>query len=125
MGRPASKRPTDAELEILQVLWDSKTATVRDIADVLTKRKRVAYTSIATIVRIMVDKEYVEIVDARRPQKFRPVISETEARKSVTDEWLERMFEGSLSNLVRHALTGRRLTKEERKELRSMLTKAA
>jgi predicted transcriptional regulator len=124
MGRPKSTRPTDAELEILRHLWARGEATVRDISDDMLKTKKVAYTSIATIMRIMVEKEYVEITDERRPQKFRAVITETAARKGVTDEWLTRMFGGSVANLVRHALTGRKLPKSEIAELRKIIDAA-
>lgn len=121
MGRPRSNRPTDAEIEILRVLWQRGVATVRDIADDLTRTKKIAYTSIATIVRIMVDKNMVEIVDVRRPQKFRAVINEKDARKSITDEWLSRMFGGSILDLVRHALTGRKVSAKEIAELKKII----
>ncbi len=124
MGRPRSNRPTDAELEILRVLWQRGTATVRDISDDLTKTKKIAYTSIATIVRIMVEKDMVEIVDERRPQRFKPTISEKDARKSVTDEWLSRMFNGSIANLFRHALTGRKCSPKEIAELKKIIDEA-
>jgi predicted transcriptional regulator len=121
MGRPRSNRPTDAEIEILRVLWQRGTATVRDISDDLTRTKKIAYTSIATIVRIMVEKNMVEIVDVRRPQKFKAVINEKDARKSITDEWLTRMFGGSILNLVKHALTGRKCTAKEIVELKKII----
>lgn len=124
MGRPKSNRPTDAEIEILRVLWQRGTATVRDISDDLTRTKKIAYTSIATIVRIMVEKNMVEIVDARRPQKFRAVINEKDARKSITDEWLSRMFGGSITSLVRHALTGRKCSAKEIAELKKIIDEA-
>ena len=124
MGRPRSNRPTDAEIEILRVLWQRGTATVRDISDDLTRTKKIAYTSIATIVRIMVEKNMVEIVDVRRPQKFRAVINEKDARKSITDEWLSRMFGGSITNLVRHALTGRKCSSKEIAELKKIIDEA-
>lgn len=103
------------------MLWQRGTATVRDISDDLTKTKKIAYTSIATIVRIMVEKDMVEIVDARRPQRFKPIISERDARKAVTDEWLSRMFGGSIANLLRHALTGRKCTPKEIAELKKVI----
>lgn len=124
MGRPKSTRPTDAEMEILRVLWSSGEQTVRDIHDEISKTKRIAYTSLATIMRIMVEKEIVEIVDARRPQKFRAVLSEKEGRKAVTDEWLSRQFGGSVTELIRHALSGRKLSKAERAELLAIVAPA-
>jgi predicted transcriptional regulator len=124
MGRPRSNRPTDAEIEILRVLWQRGPATVRDISDELTRTKKIAYTSIATIVRIMVEKKMVEIVDIRRPQKFRAVIDENDARKSITDEWLSRMFNGSITNLVRHAMTGRKCSPKEIAELKKIIEEA-
>lgn len=124
MGRPKSNRPTDAELEILSFLWQRGVATVRDIQDDLVRTKKIAYTSIATIMRIMVEKKLVEIVDERRPQRFKAVVNEADARKRVTDDWLSRMFGGSLSDLVRHALTGRKLPKKEIAELKKIIDSA-
>ena len=124
MGRPRSNRPTDAEIELLRVLWLRGTATVRDVSDDLTKTKKIAYTSIATIMRIMVEKKMVEIVDERRPQKFKPIISEREARKSVTDEWLSRRFNGSILNLIRHAMTGRKCSAKEISEMKKLIDEA-
>lgn len=121
MGRPKSTRPTDAELEILRFLWQRGVATVRDIQDDLIRTKKIAYTSIATIMRIMVEKNMVEIVDERRPQKFKAIVTETDARKRVTDDWLSRMFNGSIADLVRHALTGRKLPKKEIEELKKLI----
>lgn len=121
MGRPKSIGPTEAEMEILHVLWLRGTATVRDVCDDLSKKKKIAYTSIATLVRIMVDKEMVEIVDHNRPQRFKPIIKEVEARKTMTDEWLSRLFGGSILNLVRHALTGRKVSASEISELKKLI----
>lgn len=121
MGRPASNRPTDAELEILQVFWKRGIATVRDIHDDLGANRKVAYTSIATIVRIMIEKDMVQIVDARRPQKFKATISEEQARKDITDDWLKRLFNGSVVNLMRHALTSRKCTGAEKQELMELV----
>lgn len=111
-------------MEILQFLWQRGTATVRDIQDDMTRSRKVAYTSIATIMRIMVDKGTVQIVDERRPQKFIAVMSESEARKKVTDEWLDRMFSGSIVELVRHALANRKLAKKDADQLKKIIESA-
>lgn len=121
MGRPKSNRPTDAEMEILRVLWAGGDMTVRDVHDEISKTKRIAYTSLATIIRILLEKEMVTIVDARRPQKFRAIVSEKDGRKAVIDEWLQRLFGGSITQLIRHALTGRKLNKTELAELRKII----
>ena len=121
MGRPRSTAPTEAEFEILQILWQRRVATVRDVQDDLIKARKIAYTSIATIMRIMVAKGMVEVSDARRPQRFRPVISENEARKQITDTWLSRQFGGSISQLFHYVLAGRRLSAAEVRELKTLV----
>jgi len=96
MGRPASSYPTITELKILNYLWSHGIMTVRDIADEVAKSdQKIAYTSIATIVRIMVDKGYVEITDARRPQKFKAVVDRKATTASVIDGLIRAMFGGS------------------------------
>ncbi len=124
MGRPISNRPTDAEFEILVCLWERGIATIRDVHDHLLLKRKVAYTSVATIMRIMLAKGMVELTDERRPQKFRAVITEVDARKLVADEWLERLFAGSVTDLVRHALAGRRCSSKEITEMREAIEQA-
>lgn len=124
MGRPLSTRPTDAEFEILCCFWRRGTATIRDIHDDLLKKRKVAYTSVATIVRIMVEKGYMEIVDPRRPQRFKTVLDESETRRAITDEWANRMCGGSIAEIVRHAIAGRRLSKQEREEIKALIQQA-
>jgi predicted transcriptional regulator len=82
MGRPKATAPTTAEMRCLVELWkkDNHTGTVRDIHDATPKH---AYTSIATIVRIMVEKDYVEIFDKRRPQRFRAKVGPELAVETV------------------------------------------
>lgn len=122
MPRPRTVGPTPAEMEILQVLWERGPSTVRDVVDVLEKRKKVAYTSVATIMRIADQKGFVRIIDAKRPQRFEAVLSQSKAQRVMTDEWLKRMFNNSVVDLVAHALVGRKLKRSDVEELQKLIT---
>ncbi len=94
MGRPKSTVPTSSEFAILQIMWGRSPMTVRDIQDELIKRKTIAYTSIATIVRIMLDKKYVEIFDQRRPQRFKVLLDREATTQAVLVHGIQDLFGG-------------------------------
>lgn len=97
MGRPKSTFSTPAELEILTSLTRRGVATVRDIQDDFRAANRnVAYTSIATIIRIMVQKKDVSIVDQRRPQKFKALTNLDEQREAQLRDVIARCFGGDV-----------------------------
>lgn len=121
MARPRSPRPTDVETQILTVLWERGEATVRDVHEDLNKFKKTAYSSVATIMRIMLDKGLVHLTDVRRPQKFRAAIAKEALGRSLMDDLVHRVFGGSLATLVRHALTGKKRPASEIAELKALL----
>jgi predicted transcriptional regulator len=89
MGRPASTRPTDTETEVANIVWGmNKSVTIAEIAENLNPRR--AYTSVATIVRIMVDKGYLAIVSEKRPQTFRALITKESILSDGIDHFLHR-----------------------------------
>jgi predicted transcriptional regulator len=87
---------------VLKSLWRRKTATVRDICDdYRAAGRKTAYTSIATFVRIMVTKGYVEIVDARRPQKFRATADQVTVTGQRLLESVADIFDGDVTAAIR------------------------
>jgi predicted transcriptional regulator len=118
MPRPRADQPTPAELEILQVLWDRGPSTVREVLDVLNRRRKRAYTSIMNLLNIMVDKSLV----VREPQGRAFVYRAKKARENtvgrIVRDVLGRVFSGSASSLVAHVLDQSRPSEEELAEIR-------
>lgn len=108
-------------MEILRVFWQRGEVTVRDVTDEITKHKKVAYTSIATLMRIMVDKGLIRLSDERRPQRFVASLSEESTCVSIVNDLKQRVFGGSIRDLVRHALGGKKTSPQEIAEIKSLL----
>mgnify|MGYP006289087511 FL=1 len=116
-------KPTDAEMEILKVLWDNGPNTVRFVNDKLNERKDVGYTTTLKIMQIMFDKGMVERIREGRTHVYTPLVSETEVQQKVLDRLLETTFGGSAKKLVMSALGRNRSSKEELEEIRKLIDK--
>jgi BlaI family transcriptional regulator, penicillinase repressor len=118
MARPKAKTPTPAELEILEVLWDRGPSTVRDVLDVLSTRRKRAYTSIMNLLNIMADKGLV----TREPQGRAFLYRACKARENtigrIVRDMLGRVFSGSASSLVAHVLDQSKPSEQELAEIR-------
>jgi BlaI family penicillinase repressor len=113
--------PTPAELEILVVLWQLGEATVRHVHDVLGERRATGYTTVLKLMQIMAVKGLVERDEKARAHVYRPAARKDELRGRLVDDLLDRAFGGSAAQLVLQALSRRRATQKELKEIRRML----
>lgn len=114
-------RPTDAELEILTVLWSLGPATVREVHNVISRRRAAQYSTVLKFMQIMADKGLV-----RRNEKQRAHIYETTrpaewTQRQLAGDLLERAFAGSAKALLLGALSARRSSKGELAEMRKLL----
>ena len=125
MVRPAAKELTQRELEIMHVFWDAGAAgqsTVTNIRDQLAASGRnLAYTTVATLVRILTEKGFLEQTNAERPFQYRPVRSFEEVSRSILGDLVDRVFHGSREQLLVRLLEQRRLTSKERAVLEDIL----
>ena len=122
MARPRANKPTDAEMEILRIVWQHGETSVRDVHDAFRDTPRSSsYSAIATTMRTMADKGIIKLTDPRRPQKFAAVESEQSTYTSIAQDVTHRIFGGSLANLVRSALSGPRHSAKEIDDLRKLL----
>jgi predicted transcriptional regulator len=119
MARRATNRPTDAELEILKVLWERGPSTVREVRGALPRR--VAHTTVLTLLQIMEDKGLVERDASQRAHIYRARQSRPGVARRLAKDLLDRMFEGSAPELVLYALQGRKATPEELDEIRRIV----
>jgi len=117
-----SPRPTDAELGILNVLWQRGPSTVRDVHEALYRDEGAGYTTALKLLQIMHAKGLVLRDDSERAHVFRAAVSRERTQKRFVAEMVQRVFNGSPSQLVLQALGGRaKATREELDEIRALL----
>jgi predicted transcriptional regulator len=119
--RGARKRPTDAELEILQILWEKGEATVREVHEELAKRRHTGYTTVLKTMQIMADKGIVDRDEQGKAHVYRPTQTAETSRRGLVGDLIERAFGGSASQLVMHALSAKQSSPEELAEIRKLL----
>lgn len=120
MPRPRSIRPTDAELAILQIVWQLKTATIRDVHDELVKTQDIAQTAVQSQMAYMHEKGLLSIADERRPQKYRAAI-EPEAVSSAFLDVADRVEGGSFKRLLIGLLSRKKATADQIKRAEKLL----
>ncbi len=121
MSRRAHKRPTDAELEILRVIWNRGPSTVREVFTELRPSRGTGYTTVLKLMQIMMDKGLLRRDESVRPQVYAPTRSQHQTQRQLIGDLLDRAFSGSPGNLVLQALSATRTTAEERKQIRALL----
>jgi BlaI family penicillinase repressor len=119
-----SSKPTNAELEILEVLWQKETATVREVFEDIAAHKETTYTTVLKFLQIMQEKGFVARETSDKAHVYRPVITEREAKTSLVSDLLEKAFRGSALSLVQHVLETKAAKPEELAELRRMISEA-
>lgn len=106
-------KPTESELEILQVMWAKGECTVRDVHDELSKSKDAGYTTTLKLMQIMHEKGLVSRDTSSKTHLYRVAITREEAQKTALDKFIATMFKGSASDLVMQALGQHKTSKEE------------
>ena len=114
-------RPTESELEILQVLWQHGPSTVRFVNDELSKRRDVGYTTTLKLLQLMHEKGIVDRDDSSRTHIYRAALREQETQGMLIDRLLDAAFGGSALKLVQQALGNRRTSREELDQIRNLL----
>ena len=118
-GMPPRRKPTDAELAILRVLWSRGPSTVREVAEVMGREG--AYTTILKLMQIMTDKGLVKRDDSTRSHVYKATSSEDKMQKQLVTELLDKVFAGSAAKLVLQALDSGKASPEELAEIRKLL----
>lgn len=125
MARPPARDLTDRELEVMHVFWKTGEATAAEARDRLAAAglDRV-YTTVATLVRILHEKGFLEATNGERPFRYRPVRSYEEVSGRLLGDVLERVFRGSREQLLVRLVEQRKLTARERAVLEEVLKEA-
>ena len=117
----APKKPTEAELGILQVLWSRGPSTVRDVAAALGRND--AYTTVLKLLQIMTEKGLVTRDEASRTHVYAASFSQEHTQQQIVTDLLDRVFAGSAATLVLRALSSRKASRDDLAEIQKLLDK--
>jgi predicted transcriptional regulator len=115
------KRPTDAELKILRVLWRRGAGTVRQVHRALNRTRPTGYTTTLKQMQVMTAKGLLVREESRRPQLYRAAFSQDETQRQLLDHLIDGAFGGSASRLVMQALRARDVSAEEIQQIEGLL----
>jgi predicted transcriptional regulator len=116
-----TRKPTDAELAILRVLWARGASTVREVATAM--RREGAYTTVLKLLQIMTEKGLVDRDVATRTHVYTAASTEDQTQRQLVTDLLDRVFDGSATKLVLQALAATKASPEELAEIRDLLKK--
>ena len=121
MSFKSKYNPTEAELDILQVLWESGPSTVRFVNEKQNEDKEVGYTTTLKIMQIMAEKGMLEVNKDSRQHIYIPLLDEQETKGKLLDRFLNKTFSGSAMKMVMQALGNHNPTQEELDEIKSLI----
>lgn len=127
MPRPKSLSLTEAELRLMEVIWEKGRATVAEVAEALPKELDLAYNTVLTTLRILEDKGYLKHVKAKEGRAFiyRAVVTREQASRSAVRHLLRRFFGNSAEALVLNLLEDEKLGEDELTRVRELLKEDA
>jgi predicted transcriptional regulator len=118
---PDPRRPTDAELEILTVLWSRGPSTVREVHETITKRRPAQYTTMLKMLQIMTEKGLVQRNEQQRAHVYQAARPREWTQRQLAGDLIQRAFGGSAKSLVLGVLSARKTSKRELAEIRKLL----
>jgi BlaI family penicillinase repressor len=124
MARKQSPALTDAEAQVMAVLWRLKTASVGDVVAAINRRRPVTYSTVQTILRILETKGYVTHDKVVRAFVYRAVVDERQARRRALRHLVSRLFDGSPALLVLNVLEDDDIDPTEREQLKKLIERA-
>ncbi len=121
MTKTKLPRPTDAELEILRVLWAQGPSTVRDVHDALEKERAIGYTTVLKLMQIMAEKGLVDRDERERAHVYKAALAEEQTQRQLVRHLVERAFGGSATKLLLQALATEKASAEDIRQMRALL----
>ncbi len=117
------RKPTDGELEILQILWREGSCSVRQVNEQLNLQREVGYTTTLKLMQIMADKGLVVRDTSHRQHIYRASVQEAHVQRSALQKVIDTAFQGSASGLIMQALGNHRTSEEELREIKALIEK--
>lgn len=119
-----TNQPTPAELEILDILWERKKATVREVFEEQSRHKATTYTTVLKFMQIMQEKGLVVRDEKEKAHVYRPGQSQRQTQTKMVSTLLDKAFRGSALGLVQHVLETKPATRDELAAIRQMIDEA-
>ena len=122
--RTKSRTLTEQELEIMKVVWDLQTATVRDVYEALLRRRKIAYTTVMTMMNILEEKGYLKKRAEDKAYRYRPTRRKTKVIKDMVQDFVRRVFDGSAQPLLVQLAKDRQLSAKDLAEISGQIQEA-
>ena len=122
MARSTSTQPTEVELQILGILWKRETATAREIHNEIIETREINYSTTVKMLSVMLEKQLVTKDGSIRPQQFRAASSQKKTQSKLLKDLLQKAYDGSVGSLVLQALSSKKATQEELKEIKRLIS---
>jgi predicted transcriptional regulator len=122
--RRRSSTLTEQELEIMKIVWDRECVTVRDVYEALLERRKVAYTTVMTMLKILEQKQYVKKTAADRAYVYRAAQPKRQVVGDMVRDFVNRVFNGSAEPLLVHLVEEHNLTREDLEEIARLRRRA-
>jgi predicted transcriptional regulator len=123
MRRPSTIL-TEQELEIMKIVWARERATVRDVYEALLERRKVAYTTVMTMMKILEQKRYLKKTQVDRAYVYRPAQPQRQVIGAMVREFVNRVFNGSAEPLLVHLVEEHELSREDLEEIARLRRKS-
>ena len=121
MSKTKVHRLGDLQLKIMKLLWERREATVAEVHQALARERVLAYTTVATMLRKMEARNLVAHIEEGRSFVYRAAVPADAVTRGMADHLIERLFEGSLADMVSHLLTTREVSREELSKLEKLI----
>jgi BlaI family transcriptional regulator, penicillinase repressor len=115
--RPRNKTLTGQELEIMKIVWERERATVRDVYEALLERRKVAYTTVMTMMKILEQKGFLKKSQEERAHVYRPAQPQRQVVGAMVREFVNRVFNGSAEPLLVHLVEEHHLSPKDLEEI--------
>jgi BlaI family penicillinase repressor len=122
--RRRSSTLTEQELEIMKIVWERDSATVRDVYEALLERRKVAYTTVMTMMKILEQKKYLKKTLSDRAYVYRPTQPKRQVIGDMVRDFVDRVFNGSAEPLLLHLVEEHDLSAEELEEIARLRRKS-
>ena len=124
LSRPVSTHPTDLELQILKILWETAPLPVREIREALAEDGRdIAHTSVITTLNTMFDKGYLKRAKEGKAFLFSPAVEQSNISSGMLNDLVGKLFDGSAAAVMLRLMESKEIDKDEVKELRRLFNK--
>ncbi|MBM3745758.1 MAG: BlaI/MecI/CopY family transcriptional regulator [Acidobacteria bacterium] len=112
---------TPLELEIMKIVWDRRSATVRDVYEALRKRRKIAYTTVLTMMKILEQKKHLKRNDGERAHVYQPVRGKRQVVGAMVKDFVSRVFDGAAEPLLVHLVRDQHLSEEDLERVARMI----